>query len=100
RRVRQDRAVAERARAELHAARAARDDTVGYEQLGDLLLYCGVLAPLVAAGEVATLDPRIDLRIAHVRSEVRGAEGLRGRLHTSGGAQVEIAEVRRADRVG
>src|SRR5215470_18090052 len=50
RRIRQDRTVTERARPELHAPRAAGDDTVGHEQLGDLLLDRRVLADLVATG--------------------------------------------------
>src|SRR5437879_6334376 len=65
-RIRQDRAVAESPRPELHAARAARDDAVGPEQLCDLLLDRGVLAHAVAAREVAPLAHGLALRFLDV----------------------------------
>jgi len=97
--VREDRAVAERPRPELHAAGAARDDTVRHEQVGDLLLDRVVLAHAVTARQVAPFDHGLDLGFVDVRSEIGRSEGLGRRRHPRSGAEIKVAEVGGADRI-
>ena len=99
RRVGEDRAVAERPRAELHAPRAARDHAVRHEELGDLLFYPVVEADLVASLEPALADNGLRILVGHAGTEVGGAEGLHPSRHSAPRAFLEVSEVGRAHRV-
>src|SRR3989441_11662715 len=97
---RSDRSIAEGARADLHPPRAPSDDAVGRQQFGDLLLDPLLLADPIAGGEVADADQRLDLAVVEPRAQVGGAERPRRRGRPPPPAELEVAQVGGADRVG
>ena len=99
-RVGQDGAVAEGARAELHAPGAARHHAVGDEQLGDALLDPVARSDLVAALEATLADDGLHLGVGDLGPEIGGPERGGGRNLPAPPALLDVAEIGGAHRVG
>ncbi len=96
----EDRAVAERPRAELHPARAAGHDAVRDQELRDALLDAVVEGHLVLPLEAPLADDRLRLLVGHRRAQVRRPERLRRGDQAAPRALLHVPEIGGADRVG
>ena len=99
RRIGEDGAVAEGARAELHPPRAAGHHAVGHQEVGDARLDPLVIGDGVPVVELALADHRLGVFVGHARPQIRGAERGGRRRHPAAPALLQVPQVGRAHRV-